>query len=301
MITGNGSLMSFLSKFSNDPLFISRNSYNVHNQVMDQYFNGQEGPGTDYFRVQFKITKDQWERMDNTDMSNVKGLIKQAQNYMYSENEGYSEHFQALLDMLREDTTRPNLKIQTNCKNCMVRTKFYSLLSDYFACPIKQRRRIEINIYSDVIAALQEIDKDYKGNRMKPKKHKEFLLSTLMKRLPTLLSNSIIFCLQRAGMKYLAQLDDKGLKEFIELRKLITNLDFESPLKDCKLKGSFVEMMRSREKLFMGMAKKCRTELMNTSLYRDICKIAMATFEKIATRFIQLYRKNQGSCTAIPS
>jgi len=300
VIDGNGSLMSFLSKFTHDPLFIARNSYNTHNQVMNEYFDGKEGPGSDYFRVQFKINKEQWNHMDNCDMNNIQALINAAKLYMYGDFGYYSHHFQGLINMLEEDVARPELKINTACPNCHVRTKFYMFLSDYFYHHRFRNKVAHPSLLKDIYETLRKADKSFRGIRVKPKDHKKYLLEMLKVDLKERIADSITAYIHSIADHLLVRLPDRAKKEFTELREKLTSLDFDSVFSSLLIKGAFSEVISSRDKIFKGLAKLTRKTLLDSQIYREIVSISKGIFEDVGARIRKTYDQPPTSDEPMP-
>jgi len=279
---GNGSLLQFISKFTKDPLFMARASFNVHNQVMDEYFDGHEGPGSEYFRIQFKITKEQRNRMDNCDPANIKGLIKAAQSYLFHKPGQYSQHFAALLQMLSEDVARPNLKLEVEYADCPVRTKYYIFLNNYFSQDkVKSKTRPEDPfLLRDIYEFLKAKTEEYKGSKIKFKQYQSWLLDRAKTELGWKLGDSITSYLANIPGNHLYLLPDHGLSDFARMRNSLADLNFGPVLSNLPIKGS-IGSFTQQDKMLRSLAKGIRKEILDSQLYRDVCNIVVGNFEEI--------------------
>ena len=105
----SGSYATTIQRFLFGDVFrITMRSYEVHNRLVTKL--GGEGPGTNYMRAQFKVTKHQLMRRDDVSKKNIQSLIESVEKYIYldSSKQSYSKHFQGIIDLLKqENVIRP--------------------------------------------------------------------------------------------------------------------------------------------------------------------------------------------------
>jgi len=94
----------------NDPFDIERMSYKNHHKIQQRLkFFEKKTPGIKhkYFRLQFKVTKDDLKKLDDSSEGHINNLIKSAKICMSEETKGGNPVFKQMLDCLREDVKRP--------------------------------------------------------------------------------------------------------------------------------------------------------------------------------------------------
>ena len=118
-LRATGSYAATLRRFLWGDVFrITMKSYEVHSRIVAKI--GNEGPGSNYFRIQFKVTKHQLTHQDDYSRKNLESLVESVEEYMYqnSTKEAYSEHFQGIINLLKkEDVIRPpKINKQMECR-----------------------------------------------------------------------------------------------------------------------------------------------------------------------------------------
>jgi len=107
--------------------------------VKVKYFNDKEGCGSGYFRVQFPVTEEQLNNMDNAEAKNINSLIESAEKYLYNEEKDrLSQHFQGIVQLLsQQDIVRPQ-GLKSYFDECMQKDQakriFCTELYQYFKC-----------------------------------------------------------------------------------------------------------------------------------------------------------------------
>jgi len=95
--------------FLDDVFGMKAKEWRAHLKVKASLGN-KEGaePGSNYYRVQFKLKKDQLGHMDNSKRDHMDGLVESAEGYLFEEDsEKYSTSFQNLVDFIKQDCERP--------------------------------------------------------------------------------------------------------------------------------------------------------------------------------------------------
>jgi hypothetical protein len=278
--SGNGSFSAFVREFRSDPLFISRNAYNIHNLVMNKYFDGQEGPGTGYFRVQFKLKKEQI-RIDNIDTSNLNNLIEQARSYMFDSDGKYSAHFQGILDMLAEDVQRPDLRIKTEDLNFRVKARFFGKMGDYFYYTTLDNSYRGPTLMKDIYHTLLEIE-DAKGPLInRPKKSKKKLIIYLKDHLYRRLAESFLTNIEKGIKDSVHLIKDSCPKYEQALENDLRVLNFGPALARVPTTVSLWEALLPKSKFVKHLVKQCRKVLLESLVFRDVCQIGVKHFDKI--------------------